>query len=132
MNIKETAQLLAYISAFDNRNFDHLIAGAWNELLREYDLEECKAAVREHFTESSKWMMPADLIGRIKEIRRERLKAIGTVPKVNAVDSTRRDAHQLLKHIAKELASGRMSKQDYEHYLEMNLPYEQSRKEIEA
>lgn len=132
MRLAEAGKLLAYISAYDNRSFNESVAGAWHDLLAEYEFEDCRAAVREHFTESSKWLMPADIIRRVKEVRKERLKAIGGLPRTNDVDSQRTDAHQLMKHIAKEVASGRMTRKQYEAYLAGNRPYEQARKEVEA
>lgn len=131
MNYREAGEFLAYVSAFDGRNFNEYTAAVWHEVIGEYTLDECKAAAKEHFTEKSDWLMPAHLTARITETRRERLKAIGTVPRVNRADEDRPDAHQLLKHIAKLVASGRLSRNDYETYLESRKPFEQTMKEIE-
>lgn len=130
MNLRDTGELLAYISAFDNRNFNEYTAAVWHEIFADYDLAECKTMVLEHFNESTEYLVPAHLTRRLTETRRERLKAIGTVPRVNRADEDRPDAHQLLKRIAKAVASGRLTKDGYENYLDSNQPFEQSVKGI--
>lgn len=135
MNKRETGQLLAYISSFDNRNFNELTAATWNELFLDYDIDECKQLVRQHFDESSEWLMPAHLKQRLRETRRARLRAIGTVPRVNEVDAGRPDAHQVMKKVANAIASGRMSPAEYGLYLVGNSSFEavqnNPRKEVE-
>lgn len=117
MNKRETGQLLAYISSFDNRNWNEITAVSWNELFQDHDLEECKQIVRQHFDESTAWLTPAHITTRLREARRTRLRAIGTVPRVNEADAGRPDAHQVMKKVANAIASGRMSPADYGRYL---------------
>lgn len=131
MNLRQTGELLAYLSAFDGRHFNEYTAGVWHEVIGEYTLTECKNAAKEHYSESSSWLMPAHITAKITETRRERLRAIGTVPRVNQADETRSDAHYLLKRIAKAVASGELSRTDYENYLKSNTPFEQTMKEIQ-
>ena len=64
MNFKETATLMAKIHVYDNRKVDEPTVLAWHEALGDLPLDECLAAVAEHFRESTRWIMPADVRGR--------------------------------------------------------------------
>lgn len=73
MNITQTGQVLTTIQAYTNRNVDAATIQAWHVLLEPYGVEDCLLAVQDHYRVTSDWLMPSDLIGRVRAIRGERL-----------------------------------------------------------
>jgi len=73
MNNRETGQVLATIQAYTNRTVDAATIRAWHALLHPYRVEDALQAVREHYRDSKEWLMPSDIIGRVRMIRAERL-----------------------------------------------------------
>ncbi len=66
--------LLAYASAFDNRNVTTEAATAWSEALAPYvNLADGKAAIVEHYGRTRDWIMPADINAAVKRIRAGRI-----------------------------------------------------------
>ena len=72
MTKTEIAQLLTLIAAFDRRTIGEADVEAWNLILADLDVEDCMTAVREHYTESRDWIMPADVYRRATLAQRRR------------------------------------------------------------
>lgn len=78
----ETAELLAYIAAFDRRTVGKADVLAWHEVLGHLELMDCKQAVTSHFRESTEYLMPAHVVRlarNIAETRRGR-QVINALP----------------------------------------------------
>lgn len=79
MKPSEAAVILAKISAYDRRTSGDADAEAWAEALDgQVTIQDALTAVRDHFRESTEWLMPAEVIRRAREIRRRRVREIGT------------------------------------------------------
>lgn len=74
--IIDTGKVLLTIQAFDNRTITEEMTLLWHELLEPYTLQDCIRAVKDHYAESRDWLMPADVISRVKQIRAERAGAV--------------------------------------------------------
>jgi hypothetical protein len=83
MTKAETAALLTLIAAFDRRTIGETDVEAWHLVLADLNAEDCGEAVRQHFTSSTAWLMPAEVrrlavttarrrIGTQKEADRQR------------------------------------------------------------
>lgn len=70
MEAREAFQLLTLASARDGRTVDAAVAQVWADDLEGISLQEALVAVREHYRESDKWLMPAHVIQRVREVRR--------------------------------------------------------------
>lgn len=79
MNKIQTAQLLAYAAARDNRKEDPAAVEAWFEDLGDLPFEDCKEAVRQHFQNSLEYLMPVHIRATVKTIRLERVRAVGDI-----------------------------------------------------
>jgi hypothetical protein len=62
MTPDETARLLAFIAAFDQRTVGRADVLAWHDVLGGYEFDRCTAAVRRHFRESTDRLMPAHVV----------------------------------------------------------------------
>lgn len=72
MNKAEVAELLTLIAAFDRRTIGDADVEAWHLVLGDLDAVDCADAIREHFTESREWLMPADVRTRAVNAKRRR------------------------------------------------------------
>lgn len=77
MNRTETAALLLYVAARDNRKADDAQAEAWFEDLGDLSFEDCKAAVRHHFQKSHDYLMPSHVRDYVAVLRSARVDAAG-------------------------------------------------------
>lgn len=80
MTPAEAAALLTVAAAFDNRKPDADQARAWAMALDGLRFEDCRAAIVAHYQGSRDWMMPSDVITKVKRIRNERVLAYGLLP----------------------------------------------------
>ncbi len=79
MNKSDVAAILAKISAYDRRTVGEADIEAWTEALAgQVTVQDALTAVRDHFRESSDWLMPSAVIERARTIRRARVRTIGT------------------------------------------------------
>ena len=69
MSLQELTMLLARIQVLDNRQVDQLTIEAWAPLMEHTGYEDAVAAVNAHFRESTAWLMPAHINGRIRAAR---------------------------------------------------------------
>lgn len=67
MTKAETARVLTLIAAFDRRTIGEADVEAWYLVLSDLPADDCAAAVREHYTTSTDWLMPAH-VRRLAEI----------------------------------------------------------------
>lgn len=73
MTLEETIDLLGVAAAFDQRNIGKADSVAWHAALCDLDFADAQAAVISHYRESRDRVMPADVWGRVKAMRRARL-----------------------------------------------------------
>jgi hypothetical protein len=73
MTLEETIDLLGVAAAFDQRNIGKADSVAWHAALGDLDFTDAQAAVISHYRESRDRVMPADVWGRVKAMRRARL-----------------------------------------------------------
>lgn len=78
MNLQETAKLLGVMASVDRRKVGQADVLVWNGFLRDYSYRDCEQAVLGFFRDSREWLMPADVVQRVRQIRAERLKGAGT------------------------------------------------------
>lgn len=75
MNLPETAELLAFAQAFDQRTVGRADVIAWQGVLVDAPFEDCHEAVRRHYTEHTERLMPAHVLRILGEIGAERARA---------------------------------------------------------
>lgn len=61
MNLTETAQLLALIKQFDNRQYDRVTVAAWQEVLADIEHADAVGAVKDHVRESADYLKVAHI-----------------------------------------------------------------------
>lgn len=79
MSKKEIAALLAIAAAFDNRKANEDAVLAWLSALEHLTFNDCREAIVNHYQESREWIMPVDIIDRVRAIRRQRLEVISSL-----------------------------------------------------
>lgn len=123
MKLSEAGELLALISAYDNRNFNKETTAAWFDLLGPYTLYEAKQAVKKHYAENPDWLMPSHVRSAIKAARKTRLAKLGPI-NPNRADMT--DVATELstgRELTRAIASGQLSPEQYEDYLRSDTPW---------
>lgn len=70
MEAREAFQLLTLASAFDGRTVDRETAVVWAEVLADVSLADATEAMKAHYRDESRWMMPAHVVQRVKQKRR--------------------------------------------------------------
>lgn len=73
MQIADTAKILTTIQTFDNRKVDEVVIRAWHAILEPYTFDDCFTAVKDHYTHNRAWMMPADVVDRVKRMGDDRM-----------------------------------------------------------
>jgi hypothetical protein len=91
MKQSETATLLAFCAAFDQRTIGDADVLAWHEALASpwvpnMGLEEAQAAVIEHYRATADRIAPADVLKRVKDTRA--LNMARALPKAEGVPPT--------------------------------------------
>lgn len=79
MNLTETTALLNGIAMYDNRDVDLEAAKVWQPHLADVTFTEAAAAVHAHFDHTSAWIMPSDVMNRIRAARSARLAAANLI-----------------------------------------------------
>jgi hypothetical protein len=72
VNLSETARLLATVAAYNNRTVGEADVEAWQAVLSDVDLDDAKAAVREHYAEQTEWIMPAHVRRLVRDMVTQR------------------------------------------------------------
>ncbi|MCI4012356.1 hypothetical protein [Brevibacterium sp. ZH18] len=132
MRLSETGELLALISAYDNRNFNKETTAAWYDLLGPYTLAEAKHAVKKHYNESTDWLMPAHVVRIIKAERKARLAKVGTIVSGRADMTDTATELATTKALTKAVASGALTPEQYEDYQRGETPWADYRRGLLA
>lgn len=75
MNLQETANVLGFAQAFDNRTVGEANVRAWHYSLRGLNSGDVLEAIRRHYATETAWIMPAHINRLVDEIARERESA---------------------------------------------------------
>lgn len=136
MQVIETANVLAKIQAFNNRTVDEAVISTWHEILEPYELDDALRAVTDYFRHHREWIMPADILERVKEYQQARLATFRDSPRLSDADEKAlRDAGGNWREETRALwsmaANGHISADQHAEYLDGNLTLEAiTRKEI--
>ena len=94
MNLAETATVLRYAAAVDNRRTDDAVCVAWQQILFDVDYATAMQAVTRHFHDSTEYLVPGHIVDIAKDIRDERRRKtpheIRALPSRFEPDDTRR------------------------------------------
>ena len=123
MRLSEAGELIALISAYDNRRMSEEVSAAWYDLLAPYTLHEAKHAVKKHFHESTDYLMPAHIVRIIKTERRNRLAKVETIVPSRADMTSAAAELATTKALSKAIASGELTPEAYEDYMRGNTPW---------
>lgn len=91
MTKNQVVDLIKLIRSYDNRNLDEAAVTAWAEqaIISGWEADEAFAAVREHFRDSTDWLMP----GHINQILRARRRQPATVTELRATGALPQTPH---------------------------------------
>lgn len=120
MDIRETAAVLAMISALDGRKaFGEIDAQAWHAVVGDLRFEDCREAVIAHYRDSSHTLMPADLRAGVKKVRKDRIgDKIAPLPPVDPDDVERYAQWQQVW--VRAIGDG-LTDEEAEHYADAEL-----------
>lgn len=76
MNINETTQALALAQAFDNRTVGEVNIRAWHSVLGDADAADVMTAIRDHYAETTEWIMPAHIRTAVRDMVSQREMAV--------------------------------------------------------
>ena len=79
MTPAEAQMLLGIAASFDNRKPSEEAALAWAAVLSDLEFVSCRDAIVRHYRESREWIMPADIVSRVRQKVTERFRAFGTL-----------------------------------------------------
>lgn len=129
MKIIDTAQVLARIQAFNNRNVDQVVITSWHEILEPYELADCLRAVTDHFRASKDWIMPSDITNRVNEYRADRINSFKYGIRLSDADEKAAvDAgtwSQAQAGILRLAGNGRLTPDNYDDYLAGRIQLQQ-------
>ncbi|MFF0777050.1 hypothetical protein [Streptomyces sp. NPDC003720] len=66
MTLSETADLLSIAAAIDKRTLGESDVRAWQMVLNDIPFDAARDALRDHYRETTKPVMPADIVRRAK------------------------------------------------------------------
>lgn len=143
MNNHEVSQLLAYIAELDGRQFTPTTVQVWADVLGdEYTLAEMRAAVKDHFVNSTEFLKPGHLVARVRTARRRRLtEAVSGEVHVNPLDDPRGpdatvrefEAYKRNRREVRRAAeTGALSREQYRDYLDGQVPWAEFRDRLSA
>ncbi|GGK61910.1 hypothetical protein Sme01_03760 [Sphaerisporangium melleum] len=105
MNPEEVIDLLTTAATFDRRTVGDADVIAWGAAVGDLDFADAQAAVIQHYTNSTEWLMPAHVRVRVKAIRAARLaREVQPAPAPELADDPKRyqmALQQGLKQIAR-------------------------------
>lgn len=110
MNTQEAAALLAVAAAFDNRKPDADAAMAWAAALGDMEFNSCRDAVVGHYRESREWIMPADVVSRVRVIAAERMRPFGMLTPPSSIQGDVADERRWMLWARDEIVSGRATR----------------------
>lgn len=88
MDLRETAGVLAMISALDSRKvYGQIDASAWHAVIGDLRFDDCREAVIAHYQESPHPITPADVRSRVSAVRKARIgDRVAPLPPVDPED----------------------------------------------
>jgi hypothetical protein len=89
MEMRETAAVLAMISALDSRKvYGEIDAQAWHAVVGDLRFEDCRDAVIAHYQQSPHAITPADLRAKVIAVRKTRIgDRVAPLPPVDPEDT---------------------------------------------
>lgn len=126
MNRQEVAQLLTVDAAITGRPIDEPTVLVWHKILEHMPYPETAQALQDHYTESSRWVMPANLVTRVRQVMQDRAdrargQALGAIeaPIAQPDSFAVKEVHRLLQTITPVIP-----KEDWPHPAidDMQLP----------
>lgn len=124
MNIAETAMVLAKIQAFDNRNVDDATVVAWQEVLEPHTVQDALIAVSEYFRVNSSWIMPSNIVERVRMMEDARTYEFKNGYHINRADEERGDWSPQMKLLSRAVRTGALTTAAYEAYQSGDQPLE--------
>lgn len=101
MHLRDAAALLTVASAFDNRQPNDATVHAWADALDNLDPAMCADAVREHYRESTAFLMPAHIRIIVRGILNDQRQQIAAVEEAFLpAPELRRRIHDLSQQLA--------------------------------
>ena len=79
MTRNEVIDLLTLTASFDRRTAGKTDVAAWQATVGDLAWDDARAAVIDHYRESTEWLMPAHIRQRVAAMRQARLDAAGPV-----------------------------------------------------
>lgn len=80
MNLSEAGQILALATAYDRRTVGDADIAAWHAALDDLTFIDCKIAVRKHYRNTSRWLMPADVRELVRSLMVDRSQRMAIAP----------------------------------------------------
>lgn len=74
MTPADASHLLTLAAFYDGRTIGESAARAWAEALADTDPTDARAAVINHYGETTRWLMPADIRVRVRVMRDDRIQ----------------------------------------------------------
>lgn len=124
MNIAETSMVLAKIQAFDNRNVDDATVIAWQEVLEPHTVQDALVAVSEYFRVNSSWIMPSNIVERVRAIEDGRTYEFKNGYHLNRADEERGDWSIQTRGLSRAVRTGTLTPAAYEAYQSGDQPLE--------
>lgn len=89
MDLRETAGVLAMISALDSRKaYGEIDAKAWHAVIGDLRFDDCREAVIAHYRESAYSITPADVRSQVMAVRKARIgDRVAPLPPVDPEDT---------------------------------------------
>lgn len=71
MNLDEIIELLQIVTSYDNRNVDPYMEASWLDAahMARWTAHDANSAVRQHFANSTEWIMPGHITAIIRQKR---------------------------------------------------------------
>lgn len=128
LNIVETGMVLAKIQAFDNRNVDEATILAWQEVLEPHTVQDALQAVSDYFRVNSSWIMPSNIVERVRAIEDARVYEFKNGYHLNRADEERLLEHGdwagQMKALGRAVRTGTITPLAYEAYQSGDKPLE--------
>lgn len=126
--VAETASLLKRAGIIDHRRPDDAALLMWHELLAPYTLADCVDALLAHRRESTEYLLPAHITGRVRAVQRRRSIAVPS----EANPAIERDYPAACRVLAEAVRNGVLDRADYDAYFEGTIPAEEFVRRIQT
>lgn len=126
--VSETASLLKRAGIIDHRRPDDAALLMWHQLLAPYTFSDCVDALAAHRRESTEYLVPAHIAGRVRAVQRRRALAVP----FEANPDIERDYPAACRAIAEAVRNGVIDRDDYNQYVEGTVPADEFIRRVEA